>query len=172
MAALPQPTYGLANLYLFPVYQTREEYRQKTGQEAPPFDPTKPVKSWCDPSALASSRRKLIYDNVVALADSGRPLAGPDGQPMLEPLMIDRDFAAVVNIPVKDFTGQFPETPTIGVEIPVPMRALEAGEELFFGFGGVVMVRNREAFEKVEVGFLHEDRLLLRAIASKLGVTF
>ena len=108
MATSTEPTYGLANLHLFPVYQTREEYRQKTGQEAPPFDPGKPVKSWCDPAAMASTRRKLIYENVVAIADSGRPLAGPNGQPMLEPLMIDREFAAVVNIPVKDFTGDDP----------------------------------------------------------------
>ncbi|MBL8178353.1 MAG: hypothetical protein JNK48_26995 [Bryobacterales bacterium] len=171
MSALPYPTYGLAHLYAFPVYQTREEYRQKTGMEAPPFDPSKPVKSWCDPAAAAATRRKLVYDNVIAMADSGLPLAGADGKPMLEPLMIDKDFAAVVNIPVKDFTGEIPEQKTIGVEIPVPLRALEEGEELYFGFGGVVMIRNTKEFEKIEVGFLHEDRLLLRAIASKLGVT-
>ena len=171
MSALPYPTYGLANLYLFPVYQTREEYQQKTGLEAPAFDPAKPVKSWCDPAAATATRRKLVYDNVIAMADTGRPLADANGQPMLEPLMIDKDFAAVVNIPVKDFTGRIPEQAAIGVEIPVPLRPLEKGEELFFGFGGVVMVRNIEAFEKIEVGFLHEDRLLLRAIASKLGVS-
>lgn len=171
MSALPYPTYGLANLYLFPVYQTREEYRQKTGMEAPPFDPTKPVKSWFDPTAASSTRRKLVYDNVVAIADNGLPLADTSGHPMLEPLMIDREFAAVVNIPVKDFTGQIQEAHPVGVEIPVPLRALDPGEELFFGFGGVVMVRNPKEFEKLEVGFLHEDRLLLRAIASKLGIT-
>lgn len=171
MAALPYPTYGLANLYLFPVYQTREEYRQKTGMEAPPFDPTKPVKSWCDPAAAAATRRKLVYDNVIAMADTGLPLADANGNPMMEPLMIDKDFAAVVNIPVKDFTGRIPEQASTGVEIPVPLRALEAGEELIFGFGGIVMIRNTKEFEEIKVGFLHEDRLLLRAIASKLGIS-
>ena len=171
MPALPVPSYGLANLYLFPVYQTREEYRQKTGTEAPPYDPTKPVKSWFDPAAASNSKRKLVYDQVVALADNGAPLAGPDGNPVLEPLLIERDFAAIVNIPVKDFSGRIQEQPIKGVEVPVPLRALGADEELFFGFGGLVNVRNRKAFESIQVGFLHEDRLLLRAIASKLGIS-
>ena len=170
MYDLPYPTYGLANLFLFPIYQTREEFRMKTGIEAPPFDASKPIKSWFDPSASASTRRKLIYDNVIALADNGMPLASPEGAPMMEPLMIDRDFAAVVNSPVKDFTGKIQEQPVSSVEIPVPLRALEPGEVLSFGFGGAVVVRNQRVSEEAAVGFMYGDRELLRAIASKLGV--
>lgn len=170
MPALPYPTYGIAELYLFPVYQTREAYRQATGVEAPPYDPTLPTKSWCDPSAAQSTRRKVIYENVIAYAENGAPFAGPDGKPMLEPLMIDKDFAAVVNIPVKDFTGKIQEQPVSDNEIPVPMRALDPEEELYFAFGGTVAVRNKKLFQSTQVGFLETDRVLLRSIAEKLGV--
>ncbi len=33
-----QPQYGIENLYLFPFYQNRADYRAKTGQEAPEGD--------------------------------------------------------------------------------------------------------------------------------------
>jgi len=159
---------SLQSLYLFPVYQTREEYRAKRGVEAPPFDLTRPVKSWFDPAAAASPRRKLVYDNVIALADNGSPLSGPDGQPFLEPLLIDREKAATVNIPVKDFTGKIQETPTIGFEVPVPCRALSENETLVFGWGGAVQVVESNVDQTI--GFGPEDRRLLKAIAKKLGV--
>jgi hypothetical protein len=45
-----QPQYQISALYLFPVYSTRAAYQQATGQQAPPFDPTRPVKQWLDPA--------------------------------------------------------------------------------------------------------------------------
>ena len=46
MAALPLPKYGLDKLYLFPYYQSREQYRAATGEEPPAFDPTRPPQYW------------------------------------------------------------------------------------------------------------------------------
>lgn len=164
-------TSPLQNLYLFPVFQTREAYAKATGAEPPPFDPTKPVKSWYDPKAATEPRRKLVYDNVLALADNGAPLVDEQGRPYTEPLLIDREDAARVNIPVKDFSGRIQEAHTIGVEIPVPMRALTQNEELFFQFGGtVVAVRNKGAVNDEPTDFTTGDRVLLQAIAAKLGV--
>ncbi|MBI3682393.1 MAG: hypothetical protein HY235_18595 [Acidobacteria bacterium] len=168
MPALPFPTYGLSHLYLFPVYQTREAYRQATGQEAPPYDSSKPVKSWFDPKAAESPRRKIIYENVVAYADDGAPLASPDGKPVLEPLLIDREIATRVNIPPK--VPGLPDLPVTGIEVPVPLRALEPGEELYFQFGGSVAVKNKELFANLETGFTAHDRALLRAIGEKIGL--
>lgn len=159
----------LSSLYLFPVYQTREEFEAKTGAKAPPFNPAWPVKSWADPAAAASSKRSIVYENVLALADSGRPLVDGDGRPMLEPLILPREQAATINIPVKDFTGQIPETATIGFEIPVPCRALVEGERLLIGFGGLVYVEQKSE-ETTPISFSLEDRKLLHAIAKKLGV--
>jgi len=170
VATLPFPTYGISNLYLFPVYQTREAYRQATGKEPPPYDENKAVKSWFDPRATEDPRRKIVYENVIAYAANGAPLVGPDGKPVLEPLLIERDFAATVNIAPKA-VGTLPDVNYTGEEIPVPLRALEPNEELFFQFGGSVAVKNKELFGKLsEGGFTAEDRMLLRKIAEKIGV--
>jgi hypothetical protein len=82
--ALPYPKYGLKSLYLFPYYQTREDYRQATGQEPPPWDPNRPPKYWRDASAGSSTRRNVVYDLVVATGPTGTPVAGPDGKPVLD----------------------------------------------------------------------------------------
>jgi hypothetical protein len=170
MSALPYPTYGITHLYLFPVYQTREAYKQATGVEAPPYDPTKPLKSWFDPKAAESTSRKLVYERVIAYADNGMPLASLDGKPVLEPLLIDRLVAATVNIPPKG--PNIPDAPTTGLEIPVPLRALYADEELYFQFGGSVAVKNKALFGQLEAGnFTAADRALLQAIAEKLGIS-
>lgn len=157
----------LSSLYLFPVFQTREDFARVMGTAAPPFNPARPVKSWFDAEARKSSRRSVVYDNAIAMADSGRPLADENGHPYLEPLLLDREFAATVNIPVKDFSGRIQETPTIGFEVPVPCRELAPGESLFFAIGGAVMVTDGEDTSEF---FGPKDRALLVAIAQKLGV--
>ncbi len=169
MPALPYPTYGISNLYLFPFFQTREAYFAHTGKEAPPYDPNKPVKSWFDPKAAESSSRRIVYERTVAYADNGMPLIGPDGKPFLEPMVLDRAVAANVNIAPKgpDLLDQ----PSTGLEIAVPCRPLEPGEELYLQFGGTVAVRNKALWAAdVEVGFKGADRALLQAIAEKLGI--
>lgn len=169
MAALPYPTYGITHLYLFPVYQTREAYQQATGMEAPPYDPTKPIKSWFDPKAAENPSRKIVYDRVIALADNGAPLASLDGKPVLEPLLMDRPIAATVNIPVKG--RDIPDQVPTGFEVPVPLRALDADEELYFQFGGSIAVKNKKLFGQLETGgFTAADRALLQAIAEKIGI--
>jgi hypothetical protein len=168
MPALPYPVYGISNLYLFPVYQTREAYQQATGQEAPAYDPNQPVKSWFDPHAMESAKRKIIYDNVLALGDTGLPYAGPDGKPALEPLMLEKEVAARVNIPPKA-VGK-PDLPEKGFEIQVPLRPLEKNEEMFFQFGNIVAIKNTDLFPSLEVGFTAQDRALLKTIAQKLGL--
>jgi len=162
-------TYSIQTLYLFPVFQTREDYRNKVGNEPPPFDPSKPVKSWFDPQALSNPRRKIVYDNVLAIADNGIPLVDGDGKPFFEPLLIDREDAATVNIPIKDFAGKIPEQQTTGTEVPVPLRALMPNEELVVGWGNLVTVRNK-TFLIETAHFTVDDRKLLHAIAVKLGV--
>lgn len=160
----------LSSLYLFPVYQTRDEYRLKTGREAPPFNPARPVKSWEHPAAVNNVSRKVVYPWVIALDDHGRPLTDERGRPFFEPMMLDREDAATVNIPAKDFSGRLPEVATVGIEVPVPCRGLAEEEELtLFGPGGLVMVSLPED-RLTPVSFTIEDRNLLRAIAKALGV--
>lgn len=168
MSALPYPKYGIENLYLFRYYQTREAYQQATGEDTPPWDSRRAPKHWRDIVALQSARRNVVYDAVLLSAENGRPLAGADGKPVLDLLVLSKTEAASVNIP--------PAGPGIsnvpGAEVaavPCPLRPLEPNEELFFDFGGVVAVKNLDLYPKIEVGFTAADRDLLRAIARRLG---
>ena len=166
MPALPYPKYGLKSLYLFPYYQTREDYRQATGQEPPPWDPNRPPKYWRDPSALSSPRRNVIYDYVLATGPTGTPVAGLDGKPVLDLLVLRKEDAATVNLPPLATNVPGADVP----EVPCPLRPLEPEEELFFDIGGVVTVKNVTLYAALEVGFTAQDRLLLRGIARKLGL--
>lgn len=168
MSVLNQPTYGLENLYLFPVYQTREAYQAATGMETPPYNPNKRIKSWFDPEAATSTKRTIIYERTLVASDSGMPLAGADGKPLLDVLAISREDAAAVNIPPKG--PGILDQPVMGTEVPVPLRELSTNEELFFQFGGSVAVRNKTAFAAIEIGFTAEDRAIIREIARKLGI--
>lgn len=168
MAALPQPKYGLNQLYLFPVYQTRADYKAATGKEPPPFDPTRPSQHWFDPEASKSPKRILVYDRALAIDEKGYPKRDANGKPYLEPLVLPKTEASTVNIPYKEAANE----PSSGLpDVPVPCRELHDDEELDFDFGGVVIVRNKNFADQTVVGYTAADRELLRAIARKLNVS-
>lgn len=167
MPALPFPKYSLSKLYLFPTYQSREEFRSATGADAPPFDPRRPPKYWLDPAAASKTARTIIYDRVLAVDDGGKPVAGPDGNPFMEPMALSKADAGSVNIPPSATNVPGADVPLV----PVPLRALEPDEQLFFDFGGVVSVKNTKLYpQPAGEGFTAQDRQLLQAIAIKLGV--
>lgn len=167
MAALPLPKYGLENLFLFPFYQNRAQYRKATGVEAPEFDTSRPPKYWFDPEAEASPKRSVLYSSVLAVDERGHPVFGPDGRPYFEPLMLFKHEAATVNLPIGEYAN---EPGTEVPQVPVPMRALEPEEELIQGFGGVILVRNTRIADEGPTSFTYQDRETIRAIARKLGV--
>ena len=160
--------YGIEQLYLFPYFQTREEYQKATGQEPPKFDGTRPPKYWFDPAAKDANRRNVTYDQVIAYSASGSPLLDDNGNPTLELMMLNKDDAAVVNIPPKGL-GFSNIAGADKPEIPPPLRALRPDEELFVPFGSIVAVRIKGTLEP-DRGFTEDDRSLLVAVAKKLGV--
>jgi len=166
MPALPYPTYSLDKLYLFPLFQTREDYAKATGQEAPAFDPQRPPKYWFDPEAENSVRRNVIYNTVVSYAESGGLLVDEQGRPQTEAMLLLKHEAATVNIPPLETNVPGASAPCV----PMPLRALDEQEELILGFGGIVLVRNKAVAEDVKEGFTPQDRALLQAIARKLNV--
>jgi hypothetical protein len=168
MSVQSEVRYGLEKLYLFPYYQTREDYQKATGQEPPKFDGTKPPKYWFDPAAKDSTRRNIAYDQIIAYAVSGSPLFDENGKPMLEMMMLNKDEAGSVNIPPKGL-GQANIPGADKPEVPPPLRALRSDEELFVPFPGIIAVRIKGTLE-ADRGFTEEDRALLVAIATKLGV--
>lgn len=169
MSAQGEVRYGLESLYLFPYFQTREDYQKATGVEPPKWDSTRPPKYWFDPAAKDSTRRNVTYDQVIAYSASGSPLFDANGNPTLELMMLNKDEAAGVNIPPKGL-GIANVPGADKPEIPPPLRALRADEELFVPFGSIVAVRVKGTLEP-DRGFTEEDRSILLAVARKLGVT-
>lgn len=169
MAALPFPKYSLDKLYLFPYYQTRADYARATGEEPPEFDIARPPQYWYDPAAPGSTKRSLIYQNILAVNEKGQPLKDEKGNPFFEPVVMLKSEAGSVNIPLAVAANE------PGTEVPAaqpPLRDLDPDEELFFDFGGVVMVRNKTlADSSAPVGFTPQDRELLKTIARKLNVS-
>jgi hypothetical protein len=160
---------GLDTLFLYPYFQTREAYEKATGRPCPPWRPDRPPKGWFDPKALESTRRNIVYDNTLVYAENGHILSDANGKPMLDVLVLVKEHAAEVNIPDKTLgAANIPGSDR--PEVPVPLRALEPDEELFFIWGQTVAVRSKKGWAQTQNTFTWQDRLLLEAIADKLGV--
>lgn len=160
----------LSPLHLFPLYQTRADYKEAHGVDPPPFDPTRPPQHWYDPDAAKRPGRVVLYERVLAVDERGQPMLGPDGKPFFEPLVLPKADAVTVNIPYKEAAN---EPGTDQPTIPVPLRALLEDEELAIGWAGIVVLRRRSLWEKAvaaPTAWTEDDRRLLRAIAQKLGV--
>lgn len=166
------PQYGIDHLYLFPFYSSRDQYRARTGQEASPFDPAKNVKRWLDPDPQGLSRM-VTYARILARDERNLPVPDASGQPLVEPLTMEKIFARVVNIPPDGFTGTS-DTGALLYEYDCPMRELLPDEVIVFAQIGAVVIRNtklwREQVENQSGAFLQRDRALLEGIAGKLGV--
>jgi len=166
MPALPYPQYGIENLYLFPVFTTHETFARAIGTNAPEWNPSRSPKYWFDPKAKDSVRSRVAYRQALVTSEKGAPLADPQGKPLLDVLVLPKEEAATVNIPPNRTNTPGADAPFV----PVPLRELEANEELFFAFGGVVAVRNTSFEAPAESGFTASDRALLKAIAAKMGL--
>jgi len=159
----------LNTLYLFPVFQTRSEYFKATGEQAPPWNPSKPVKMWFDPEARKTTRRTIIYDSALMYHENGALVVDKSEQPVLDTLALLKEEAAQVNMLPDERLVDYGWGSRVA-PIPVPLRKLNPGEELVLTFGNVVAVRDKAAAISAPTAFTFSDRLLLEKIAQKLGV--
>jgi hypothetical protein len=113
----------------------------------------------------------VVYEHALSLdPNTGALLRDAKGKPQLDALVLDRDEAGTINIPPKG-PGWTNVDGAAVPEVPVPLRALESNEELFFDFASVVAVKNKDLYAQLEeVGFTQRDRDLLEGIAKKLGI--
>lgn len=166
------PQYGIENLYLYPFYQGREDYRTRTGQDAPPFDPLRNVKRWSDPDPQTRTRL-VTYARVLARDEKNLPVADDRGMPVLEPLTMTKEEAVRVNIPPDGHTAT-KDTYIPLFEYDCPIRPLLPEEALVFGPFSTVAIRNvklwTDQVEKQSGAFLPSDRAMLEGIAKKLGI--
>lgn len=129
---LDQAIYDLTEAFRFPQYTTREAYAKATGKQPPPFDYSRRVKYWEDPTALTLGLQEgenITY--VTAYSITGKPFFAADGKtPRLGSVSLSPEQAASVNIPDPGTT-----TPLGGLnatEVPMPIVLLDE-EALTFG---------------------------------------
>lgn len=169
---------GLGSLYLFPVYQTREQYKAATGKDAPLWNPNKPVKSWEDTNAPVPDEDGDVRYLMLALAADGRTPAVKEGRPYLRLTRVKYADAVTVNIPEKEFHNSLIQdagalSPFASLDVPVPCRELAPHERLKFGFGATVQVEQIDKAPPPIDGTPVVDsevKQLLLAINSKLDV--
>ncbi|WP_031498474.1 hypothetical protein [Bryobacter aggregatus] len=161
--------FPINDLYLFPYFQTRDEYLKATGEEAPLWDSSKPVKCWFDPAARTTTKRTMLYDAALLYDKNGMVIADTKGVPQLDQLALLKEDAATVNILPRERMVDYGPGSRLA-PIPVPLRPLKDNEELTFTFGNVVTVRIKDAYKDTVNAFTVADRQLLSKIAAKLGV--
>jgi hypothetical protein len=165
-------SFPISRIYKFPVYQTREQFRAANNTDAPPYNPGRPRKFWYDPTPSpvpAGGSKKILYTTLL-LGANERVLAGPDGKPGTDMILLDSVLARTVNIPASG--PGILDAPQFEPATPVPIRELAANEELIFtGMFGLAEVHLTDVAPASDPGaFTSEDRALLHAIASKVGL--
>jgi hypothetical protein len=103
---------GINDLRLFPEY-TRESYEAVFGAQAPPFDLTKPVKTWFDPAGAGA------YSQLV----NGAP-------PSFAPLVMTPAEAKTVNLPGAYRYPAYEVLPTLAVMVWGNLRPLASAATL------------------------------------------
>ena len=159
---------GMSAVHAFSYYQTREDYLRKVGEAPPPFDPTRPVKSWRDPGVPATQTRPVKYTALVFNDTGDGVLANPDSTAMTDIMLVDAAFARVVNIPAGKGPGEVSQAEGTG-EVAMPLLPIPADMALrFVVFGGVKLEPKNPPANVVD-GFTASDRAALARIEAILA---
>lgn len=171
---ISSPTEPFSALYQFPVFQTREDYRQVMGKEPPPPDPSLRRKHWMDPaySHLTEDNGEEISYLILAVDPiTNRPRLNEDGKPYLVTTTIPAYIAGRVNIP-HGVANEFPAGSRImRFSYQPPVRALHKDEELDMTPGpmGTVIVVNRAIQQESVTDYLRQIRELLDKIERRIS---
>jgi hypothetical protein len=145
------------------IFHNRNEYKILTGQDAPPYDSTRDLQTWDDPSQANNTKRTVAYPRALVLSDDGKSyVKNADGSPLVDVLLVARADTLVPNFPVG---AAGPEGAPLGTPTPFPLRALTPNEELAFDMGGNVVVANKlHSVPTQATSWTEGDRALLKAI--------
>jgi len=143
-----KPTAPLYEIALFPVFQTREDYEVFTKKPCPAPDPDRRAKYWFDPQYADVTPDNDDYEAVTYWVPAinvlnGLPVLDQNGRVKTTLISLWKWEAGSVNIP-RGVTNEFPSHVSISrfTPVPVPIRELEAEEELLV-VNGVLVVRNK-----------------------------
>lgn len=143
------------DLWIFPLYQTREDYAQDHGgKEPPPPDPGIRAKHWYDPaySDVAEDDGKVVVYNVVERNPrTGAVVVDEQRRPRIGQMVMPTWIAGRVNIPYGT-ANEFPPEAVISrlAPYPVPIRGLAPVEELEMSshpFQPGIVVRRKDVKE-------------------------
>jgi hypothetical protein len=161
--------YGVAEIALFKVYQTPDQYRAAFGKPPEEFDVNRRPKFWFDSTVDLEDPEADVCYKVIKLDKAQKPIVSQTCMPAFE--------AATVNIYAPDpLPGGKPDDITAAKMRPMrelPVRDLLPNESLTTVFGNVIAVFRIDKKIEAEAGsgkFLPSDRELLRKVADKLGV--
>lgn len=158
----------LSALYLFPRLP-----EIGTFPSDPPFDESKPLKFWRDPSPVTFAAGVAGLGDVAKYKSYGIV----NGKIQAYDFILPLEFARSVNIPPHNWTGGGKKYK----EVPFPCRNLEVGETLVItGLGGSddannIAVQNDALWKEAlgntaggvtsSVGFTNDDRQILKIMA-------
>jgi hypothetical protein len=168
MARKPQPDaafYGLEEAFIYPYYQTREDYEKATGKPCPPYLDNGRPKYW-EGTVEADADPDLSIRFSVPYTSRGGVSRSVDGTPRVSFLDLKPEEITRVNIPPKQ-VGSFPGS-TSAVEIQPPMELLP-NERLEFQAGIAAAQLRIRRIDKIPTTATMSERQLLEAIAKKVG---
>lgn len=165
-------------LDLFETYPWAEDYKSKTGQEAPPFDPSKPIKNWADPSPVDDGGGTAIYGTTIVKMNT--PLDGTVTQHPVSLVLTLADARAVNLMSIKDANAGGAYAGKSFASLPVPQRPLAVGESFhvyvlgpgipaLFVVNDALNAQQTQQQQAAAGGFTVQDRADLQAIKAKLG---
>lgn len=114
------------NGHLFDVFQTREDFKAATGQDAPQYDPTKPWKFWFDANPPTADDTGFVTYKVFSYTRNMVRIDA-NGNPIFTRVFITPADARNVNIPIKGVGSIDNDNPK--GEVPVPIRDLSGDEK-------------------------------------------
>lgn len=178
MPRKPQPlteTYGLDALHIFPYYSTQEEWEAAhPGRKCPTYRDELFPKYW-EGTVAADADPDLTIRFNVPYNSRGGVNTNPDGTPNFSLLDLTPEEIVSVNIP-KKAVSQWPGN-TRAVERQPPCYDLLPTEKLVFqnGIARAQLMILRALMPGAPTaqaggGFTEADRMILKAIAGRMGL--
>ena len=117
--------------YKFEWYTKRAKYKEKFGVDAPPYDPSIPIKYWLD-DEVPTDLPEVVYPNALMVDKTGT-LIRRNGAPVVRPVILPVEQARSVNLPDEDQFGNTSIQPGTFAPVPCPINMPGPGEALVFG---------------------------------------
>ncbi len=158
------------------IVQSRAQYLAKYGQEAPPYDWSRPKKTWIDNRVFSDPDLEIEYTGVQ-LDRNDKPIQDGDTRNVvLRAFKLYPEIATSANLPPEPAPADAEMTPAQRAmfkrRVPEPLE-LQPGERVVIEPGASSALAVDDGKPDLSAGgsgFTDADRQLLIRVATKLGV--